>query len=110
MRHDTLRSLIKWHEAYRPEWDDCPDLYAEHGVVGWGRSRRLGLFKAGNMKAYLGLQHVDPDKPGWGMVDAPHVRFFLSLFVSGRCITLRTFPNIESALDMLDSFVRSDAR
>lgn len=107
MQHDALRSLIEWHEEYRPEWDGAPNQYAEHGFVGWGRSRRLGLFKVGDMKAYLGIQHVDPEKAGWGFAEVPHTRFFLSLFVSGRCITLRTFPTMDAALDMLDSFLRS---
>jgi len=103
-----LRSRITWHREYRPEWDNTPDEYAEHGVVQWGRSRRLGLFRSGAVKAYLGVQHVDPNLPGWNIVDEPQARFFLSLFVSGRCIALRTFPVMDEALDALDLFMKND--
>ena len=105
---EALRSLIKWQAQYRPEWDNSPDEYATQGAVQWGRSRRLGLFQLGNVKAYVGVQHVDPNKPGWDIVREPHVRFFLSLFVSGECITLRTFPNMDTALEMLAEFLRSN--
>src|SRR6266540_2260391 len=93
-----LRTLIEWHREYRPEWDGDPEEYVAHEVVGWGKSRRLGLLKRGRYKAYVGVQHVDPDRPGWGIVDAPQARFFASLFVDGACVTLRTFPDMESAL------------
>jgi hypothetical protein len=103
----ALRSIINWHGEYRPEWDEAPGEYVEHGLVQWGKSRRLGLLKSGRAKAYLGVQHVDPDKPGWEIVDRPQARFFLSLFVSGQCITLRTFPSMPAALDVLDAFLES---
>ena len=104
-----LRALIAWHEHYRPDWDNSPDEYVEHGVVQWGKSRRLGMLRLGAVKAYLGVQHVDPGKPGWAIVDEPQARFFLSLFVSGRCVTLRTFPNMGDALDMLGAFLMRNA-
>lgn len=106
MNEDSLRSRIEWHKEYRPEWDECPDEYAASGVVGWSRSRRLGLFKEGPLKAYLGVQHVDPSRPGWNIVDEPSTRFFVSLFVSGRCVTLRTFPTMSAALEMLLAALR----
>lgn len=96
-----------WHKAYHPEWDETPDEYAEQGIVQWGRSRRLGLFRAGDLKAYLGVQHVDPGKPGWNIVEEPQARFFLSLFVSGRCIALRTFLSVDAALDILEATLNS---
>ena len=110
MAHETLRSLISWHAEYRPEWDSAPEEYAANGVVAWGRSRRLGLFKLGVVKAYLGVQHVDPGKPGWAIVGAPQTRFFLSIFMSGSCITLRTFPTLDAALDALEGYLQGEHR
>ena len=107
MTNEAIRTLIQWHQLYRADWDDLPDAYLDYGVVQRGRSRRLGRFQAGDVKAYLGVQHVDPSKPGWAIVDKPQARFFVSLFVSGDCITLRTFPKMDSALDMLGSFLSS---
>lgn len=101
-----LRSIIVWSDDYQAEWDRTPDAYIEHDKVGWGRSRRLGLYKHGRIKAYLGVQHIDPDKPGWGFVEQAECRFFLSLFVGGDCITLRTFPSIDGAIDHLREFIR----
>src|SRR5207249_4515103 len=103
----NLRSRITWHREYKPAWDSMPDEYAERGVVQWGRSRRLGLFRSGAVKAYLGVQHIDPNLPGWNIVDAPEARFFLSVFDSGRCIALRTYPSIDAALDALAAAMRS---
>jgi hypothetical protein len=105
VEHETLRSLISWHGEYRTEWDGSPEEYAAHGMVQWGRSRRLGLFKLGVVKAYLGVQHVDPGKPGWEFVGEPQTRFFLSIFMSGRCITLRTFLTLDGALDALEGYL-----
>lgn len=106
MEQTELRKLVQWHRDYREEWDACPDEYLEHSVVQWGRSRRLGLFRLGAVKAYIGVQHVDPNRPGWAVVDEPGARFFLSLFVSGQCVTLRTFPTMAATLDALRSFLR----
>ena|ERR1041385_1779880 len=101
LHRDELRPFVRWHYEYRSEWDDDPDRYADSGVVQWGRSRRLGKLQLGNVKAYLGVQHVDPSLPGWAVVDQPQARFFVSVFVSGQCIALRTFPSMNAALDML---------
>lgn len=103
-----LRALIDWHSEYRPEWDSSPDLYESAGVVGWGKSRRLGLLRVGRVKAYLGVQHVDPDEPGWRILDATQARFFVSLFVSGQVVTLRTFPTVREALEWLTGVVRGE--
>ncbi len=61
----------------------------------------MGLLRLGRYKAYIGVQHVDPDRPGWRVVDEAQARFFASLFVDGACVTLRTFPTIEATLAML---------
>ncbi len=90
--------MIEWHREYRQAWDNAPELYAEGGIVPWAKSKRLGLLRLDPFKAYLGVQHVDPSRPGWAIVDEPQARFFMSLFVGGRCITLRTFPTMEAAL------------
>ncbi len=108
MDRDALRLLINWHREYRPAWDGAPDEYLSAGVVGWGRSRRLGKFQGGKIKAYLGVQHVDPDAAGWAVVGEPQARFFVSIFVSGRTIALRTFPSMGAALDMLLSVLPVD--
>ena len=100
-----LRALIDWHREYRPEWDASPDEYAGHDVVQWGKSRRLGMLRSGRVKVYIGVQHVDPDKPGWAIVEAPTARFFVSVFVSGRVLTLRTYPTMHETLEMLASFL-----
>lgn len=109
MDRDKLRGLIVWSDDYRGEWDETPDAYLDNGKVQLGRSRRLGLYKQGRVKAYIGVQHIDPDKPGWGFIDSPECRFFLSLFVGRDCITLRTFPTVDGALDYLSDFTRAPA-
>ena len=42
-----LRTLVEWHHEYRPAWDGDPEQYVAHDLVGWGRSRRLGLLRLG---------------------------------------------------------------
>src|SRR5690348_17143602 len=108
MSAEELRSLTEWHREYRPGWDDDPEQYSANGLVGWGRSRRLGLFRRGRYKAYIGVQHVDPDRPGWRIVDEPRARFFASLFVDGSCVTLRTFPTISAAFEMLGKVIEAE--
>ena len=66
---EELRDIIRWNACYRAEWDATPNRYADDGVVEWGRSRRLGMLEFGRYKAYVGVQHIDPTKPGWGIVD-----------------------------------------
>lgn len=107
MDGESVRDLVEWHQEYRREWDAEPGEYSESGVVQWGRSRRLGFLTRGTVKAYIGVQHVDPGRAGWAIVDKPQARFFLSLFVSGRVITLRTFPTMDAALDVLAAFLSS---
>jgi hypothetical protein len=96
---------VEWHREYRPEWDATPNEYADHDIVQWGKSRRLGLLRHGRVKAYLGVQHVDPGKTGWAIVDEPTARFFVSIFVSGRVVTLKTHATMHEALEMLAAFI-----
>jgi hypothetical protein len=105
---DDLRQLVHWSEHYQSEWDDEPERYVEFGVVGLGRSRRLGLLKLDGCKAYLGVQHIDPSKPGWGIFDRPQTRYFVSMFVADQCVALRTAGTLHGALDVLSAFLASD--
>jgi len=106
LSEEQLRAATRWSERYRSEWDSTPDKYADEGVVAWGRSRRLGLFEVGKYKAYIGVQHIDPTRPGWGIVDEPLARFFVSMFVGRRCVALRTFPTMGETLDALRGFLQ----
>ena len=100
-----LRDLIRWKKHYSLDWDDAHDEYAANGVVQQGKSRRLGVLRRGDIKAYLGVQHVDPTRPGWETFGTAHCRFFVSVFISGRCVTLRTFPTMRVTLQALSPFV-----
>ena len=95
---------IVWSPIYRPEWDDAPREYVAHGVVGWGRSRRLARAAdpARIFKAYLGVQHFDPAR--YGLAGEARAKFFVSLFVGGRTVTLRTYPTLREAHDALERF------
>jgi hypothetical protein len=95
---------IRWSAAHRPEWDEDPAAYVAHGVVGWGRSRRLARAEdaARAFKAYLGVQHFDPARHY--LAGEPRSVFFLSLFLAGRTVTLRTFPTLPAALAELRGF------
>jgi hypothetical protein len=89
---------ITWSSAYRPAWDDTPEAYLAHGVVAWGRSRRLARFEDARraFKGYLGVQHADPAR--WHGAGEPHTVYFVSLFLLGRTVALRTFPTLGGAL------------
>lgn len=100
-----LRENMLWSRDYHREWDDQPDGYVAAGVVQWGRSRRLGLAVLGPCKGYVGVQHVDPRRPGWNIVDRPQARFFVSLFAGGTCVSLRTYPSMSEALVALGGFL-----
>ncbi len=95
---------IEWAQAYRREWNDAPEAYVAHGVVGWGRSRRLARAqdRARHFKAYLGVQHFDPAR--WYGTGDPVARFFLSVFVQNRTVALRTYPTAGAALADLRAF------
>ena len=95
---------IHWSSIYNPAWDDTPDAYVEHGLVAWGRSRRLARCDAPriHVKAYIGVQHDDPAR--WHVAGEPRTRFFLSLFLAGRTISLRTYPILADALAALYAF------
>ena len=100
-----VRELIAWRTDYDPKWDTEPHRYEVHGFVQWGKSRRLGLLRLGRFKAYLGVQHIDPRKPGWGSFQQPQSRFFVSMFLAGECVALRTFPTMEETLEALAAFM-----
>ena len=95
---------MRWSAERRPEWDATPAAYVEAGVVGWGRSRRMGKYldAALRLKAYVGVQHYDPAR--WHVAGEPQAKFFLSLFLNGRTVTLRTFPTMTQALAALGEF------
>jgi hypothetical protein len=99
----TVRSLIAWNAIYTPDWDSTPGLYVEQGLAPWGKSRRLGALKLGRLKAYIGVQHIDPSIPGWAIVPEPEARYFVSVLVNNRTTTLRTFPDMEGVLSFLTS-------
>jgi hypothetical protein len=95
---------MSWSAAYRPEWDAVPEAYVAHGIVGWGRSRRLARAddSARGFKAYVGVQHFDPAR--WHARGEPRAVFFVSLFLRGRTVTLQTFPTMPAALAELRAF------
>ncbi len=104
-----LRENIDWHREYRPEWDGSPDQYEQAGIVGWGKSRRLGTYRSDQIKAHIGVQHVDTNMRGWNIAEEPYTRFFISLFENNRVVTLRTFPTIEATLSFLLPFLKRSA-
>jgi hypothetical protein len=95
---------IEWADWYRPDWDEQPERYIEEGVVGWGHSRRLAKAHADRLglKSYIGIQHYDPGR--WNLSGEPSARYFLSLFVQGQTVSLRTYPTIQATLAALATF------
>jgi hypothetical protein len=98
---------IDWASWYHPDWDGQPERYIEEGVVGRGYSRRLAKARVDRLglKAYIGVQHYDPSR--WNLPGEPSARYFLSLFVHGRTVSLRTYPTIEAALSALACFQKA---
>ena len=104
-QQDTSGDLrIHWSPIYNPAWDDTPEAYVEHSLVAWGRSRRLARCEDPRLyfKAYLGVQHYDPAR--WHVAGEPRTRYFLSLFLAGRTLSLRTYPTLAAALAALHAF------
>lgn len=95
---------IVWSPVYRPEWDDAPEEYVASGIVCRGRSRRLARAEdpTRRFKAYLGVQHFDPAR--YGLAGEAQAKFFVSLFVAGRTISLRTFSTLHEAREALERF------
>jgi hypothetical protein len=95
---------IEWATWRHPEWDGRPERYIEEGVVKWGYSRRLAKAREDRLglKAYIGVQHDVPSR--WNLPGEPSARFFLSLFIHGRTVSLRMYPTIEARLSALASF------
>ncbi|HLJ79881.1 MAG TPA: hypothetical protein VKT52_00255 [Ktedonobacterales bacterium] len=104
MNDDVPELIYQWSAIYRPEWDAIPEKYVECGLVGWGSSRRLARIAdpARAFKAYFGVQHFDPGR--WNLPGEPASKFFLSLFVRNRTVTLRTFPTLAAARAELERF------
>jgi hypothetical protein len=101
---------IAWGTIYQAAWDADPGAYVAAGLVGWGRSRRLGrvVAPAQRFKAYIGVQHFDPAR--WGVAGEAQAKFFLSLFVAGRTVALHTHPTIPAALaELAEFYQRLDA-
>lgn len=109
MTRDELLGAIRWRPRYHREWDDDPWAYLRQGLLPLGRSRRLGVVRAGlgGFKAYLGVQHFDPAY--WGRPGGAYCRFFLSLWAGGRLRELRTHETMKQALDRLWSFYQAVA-
>jgi hypothetical protein len=95
---------IEWAAWHRPAWDERPQEYVEAGVLAWGKSRRLAKARDErlDLKAFIGVQHFDPGR--WNLPGKPSTRFFLSLFIHGHTVSLRTYPTVTAALAALASF------
>jgi hypothetical protein len=93
-----------WSQTYRPEWDVDPEQYLRHGLLEWGHSRRLARFddQPHAFKAYIGIHHSDPAT--WGAIGQARVRYFLSLFISGKTVAMHTYDTIEEARAALTAF------
>jgi hypothetical protein len=93
-----------WSTIYHPDWDADPEQYLHGGLLKWGHSRRLARFddRLHNFKAYIGIHHSDPST--WGATGPAHVRYFLSLFVSGQTLALHTYDTLAEALRALSTF------
>lgn len=96
--------LIRWSPIYNSAWDADPGQYVDAALVEWGRSRRLARIDAPDraFKAYLGVQHFDPAR--WNQPGEAQSKFFLSLFVAGRTVALRTYPTLPKAWEALAAF------
>lgn len=92
---------IAWSPVYEPDWNEAPERYLEAGEVRWGRSRRLARIVAPKcaFKSYFGVQAWEPAR--WNLPGDPEVKYFLSLFSSGRTLALRTYPTGQDALAAL---------
>lgn len=95
---------ISWSPIYNSAWDSTPDAYVEHDIVAWGRSRRLARCDdpRRRFKAYIGIQHYDPAR--WHVAGEPRARYFLSLFLAGRTLSLRTYPTLSETVAALRHF------
>jgi hypothetical protein len=95
-----------WSTIYHPEWDTDPEQYLRCGLLNWGRSRRLARFddRPHSFTAYIGIHHSDPAT--WGAIGPAHVRYFLSLLVSGQTLALHTYGTLPEAQTALSTFHR----
>ncbi len=92
---------ITWSVCYHPEWDATPEAYLQAQIVAPGRSRRLGRYSdpLRGRKGYIGVYHQGGREETEG-----RTRFFLSLFVQGRTLGLRSYATIEDVLAVLEAF------
>lgn len=102
--HQIRGLQTHWSLVYQPDWDKTPHEYVTRGLLGWNRSRRLARFDdaALGFKAYVGVQHYDPAQ--WNAPGEACTKFFLSLFLHNRTVTLRTYSTLPAALAELESF------
>lgn len=91
-----------WSPLYCAAWDATPEAYVTSGVVQPGRSRRLARFTdaALHLTSYLGVQDFDPAR--WGLMGEARTRFFLSVLLDGRTISLHTYATLPEALAELE--------
>jgi hypothetical protein len=103
MEH-SQRLIFSWSAVYRPAWDATPAAYVEHGIVGWGRSRRLVKIEdpACTFTSFVGIQHFDPSR--WHLDGAPVAKVFASFFVGGRTVGLHTYATMDEALAAVREF------
>lgn len=101
---ETSELRARWSPVYQPAWDETPQEYMARGLVGWNKSRRLARFDDDELgfKAYVGVQHFDPAQ--WNAAGEARTKFFLSLFLHNRTVTLRTYSTLPAALTELASF------
>jgi hypothetical protein len=92
---------ITWSVCYHPAWDVAPEAYLQARIVAPGRSRRLGRYSDAlrGRKGFIGVYH-QPGPPG----SEGRTRFFLSLFVQGRTLGLRSYATIDDLLVVLGAF------
>jgi|GEM_PF-6500599 len=94
---------LEWSSHYRPEWDNFPYAYVEHEVVRSGRSRRLAKYRDRThaFTAYIGVYH----SASLGGDEAAGAKFFLSLILGGRTLSLHTYPTMIQVHEALQQFI-----
>ena len=92
---------IDWSVSYHPEWDETPEAYLRAGIVAPTRSRRLGRYSdpQRQRKGYIGVYHQTGYQESEG-----RARFFLSLFVRGHTLGLKSYATMQALLAVLEAF------
>jgi hypothetical protein len=98
---------VTWSASYHPEWDGAPEAYLQAMIVAPTRSRRLGRYSdpLRERKGYVGVYH----QAGSGESEG-RTRFFLSLFVRGHTLGLRSYTTMQDLLAGLAAFHAQDER